>query len=167
MIHSEQIVISSLQKQHDRSNFFCGEESLDKYIKQQANQDIKRRISRIFVANSQQQPDQILGYYSLSSLSIELSTLPMELAKKLPRQAVPCALIGRLAVNKQSQGNGLGKLLLVDAIKRTLSVSQNIAVYAMIVDSINDQSSIFYKKFGFSSLNTDSHRLYLQLQTIA
>ena len=97
----------------------------------------------------------------LSSLSIELTSLPVEVAKKLPRQAVPCALIGRLAVNEKYQGEGIGKLLLIDAFKRTLNVSQNIVVFALIVDSINDNASIFYRKFGFQRLNTGGNRLFL------
>jgi GNAT superfamily N-acetyltransferase len=166
-MHSNQVIISPLLKPHHKNKFCCGEDSLDGYIKQQANQDIKRNISRVFIASTQNQPEQILGFYSLSSLSINCSSLPSETAKKLPRHAIPCALIGRLAVDKKAQGTGLGKLLLIDAFKRTRDVSQSIAIYALIVDCLNDKAKVFYKKFGFTELSTDNNRLFLQLKKLS
>ena len=106
-----------------------------------------------------------MGYYSLSTLSIELSQLPEKLARKLPKHPVPAALIGRLAVSKNARGCGIGKMLLVDAIKRTLSVSNQIAIYAMVVDAINDKVKGFYEQFGFARLSDDSPRLFLPLKS--
>ena len=106
-----------------------------------------------------------MGYYSLSTLSIELSQLPEKLAGKLPKHPVPAALIGRLAVSENAQGCGIGKMLLVDAIKRTLSVSDQIAIYAMVVDAINENVEGFYEQFGFARLSDDSPRLFLPLKS--
>ena len=106
-----------------------------------------------------------MGFYTLSSLSIELEQLPQKLAKKLPKHPVPAALIGRLAVTHTAQGCGIGKMLLVDAIKRTLSVSDNIAIYAMVVDAINDNARGFYEQFGFARLSDNSSRLFLPLKS--
>jgi GNAT superfamily N-acetyltransferase len=92
-------------------------------------------------------------------------TLPEALARKLPHYPVPAALLGRLAVNKANQGQGLGSMLLADAIKRTLSVSEDITIYAMVVDSIDKRAQRFYEQFGFSSLSSGSRRLYLQLKS--
>jgi ribosomal protein S18 acetylase RimI-like enzyme len=159
------LVIEPLQSNHDRGNFFCGIEKLDSYLKKQAGQDIKRNISRVFVATNTEKSVQILGYYTLSSLSIALQELPAGLSKKLPKHPVPAALIGRLAVSKHVQGYGIGRMLLTDALKRTLAVREQIAVYALVVDALNDRSANFYKQFGFIPLAKDNSRLFLPLRS--
>ena len=158
------LVIAPLNAAHDRVGFRCNVEALDQYIHKQAGQDIKRRISRIFVAAMPDSPKEVMGYYSLSTLSIELSQLPEKLARKLLKHPVPAALIGRLAVSEDAQGCGIGKMLLVDAIKRTLSVSDQIAIYAMVVDAMNDDTRGFYEQFGFTRLSDSSPRLFLPLK---
>lgn len=97
------LVISPLSSDHDRLGFECGDASLNNYLQKLARQDVKRRITRVFVATTAQEPKDILGYYTLSSLSIELSYLPSKLADKLPKHPVPAALVGRLAVHKMFQ----------------------------------------------------------------
>lgn len=166
MTDFQNLVIEPLNTTHDRTDFHCGIEALDHYINKQAGQDIKRRISRVFVATLPDNPKKIMGYYSLSTLSIELSQLPENLARKLPKHQVPAALIGRLAVSNIAQGNGIGKMLLVNAIKRTLSVSDQIAIYAMVVYAINDKAEGFYEQFGFARLSGDSRKLFLPLKPI-
>jgi GNAT superfamily N-acetyltransferase len=161
----QNLVIAPLNKDHDRAGFHCNVDTLDHYIHKQAGQDIKRRISRIFVAEQPGNSKEILGYYSLSTLSVQLSDLPENLAKKLPRQPIPAALIGRLAVSKHAQGHGIGRMLLIDAIQRTLSVSDQIAIYAMIVDAVNDNARGFYEKYGFTCLKDSSKRLFLPLKS--
>lgn len=158
--------IFALNNTHNRPAFQCGNEQLDNYLKKQAKQDINRRISRVFIASLPGQPSTILGYYTLSSLSIELDQLPEETKRKLPRHPIPAALIGRLAVSKNAQGQGIGKILLADAIKRTLAVSQEIAIYAMVVDAIDKQAASFYKQYGFSTLGSQKKRLYLPLRSL-
>jgi GNAT superfamily N-acetyltransferase len=160
------LVIEPLDSGHDRTGFRCGVVSLDDYIRKQARQDMKRRISRVFVATDERHPSLILGYYTLSTLAIDISDLPHALARKLPRHPLPAALIGRLAVSQDAQGNGVGKMLLIDALKRTLAVSGEIAIYAMIVDAIDEHAQRFYEKFGFISLSSGSSRLFLPLKSV-
>ncbi len=107
----------------------------------------------------------VLGYYTLSALSIDLATLPDDLAKKLPKHPIPAALIGRLAVSTPAHGTGLGKILLADAIKRTLALSDEIAVYAMVVDALNADAEAFYEGFGFTKLAAAQNRLFLPLKS--
>ena len=159
------LLIGPLNAAHDRTGFRCNVEALDRYIHKQAGQDVRRRTNRVFVATLPDTPKAVLGYYSLSTLSIELSRLPERLARKLPKHPVPAALIGRLAVSKHAQGCGIGKMLLLDALKQTLSVSDQIAIYAMVVDSIDDNAKGFYEQFGFVRLSDDSPRLFLPLKT--
>lgn len=166
MTEFQNLIIEPLATTHVRSAFNCDVEALDRYIHKQARQDVKRRISRVFVAILPDDVKKIIGYYSLSTLSIELSQLPEELARKLPKHPVPAALIGRLAVGKTAQGHGVGKMLLVDAVKRTLTVSDQIAIYAMVVDAVNDNAAGFYEQFGFTRLSDDRPRLFLPLKSI-
>ena len=151
-----------MQKKHDRAAFSCGADDLDNYFHRQASQDTKRRIARIFVARAESNEEEVLGYYTLSALSIDLSALPSGLARKLPKHPIPAALIGRLAVSAESQGEGIGKLLLTDAIKRTLAVDEEIAIYAMVVDALDADAEAFYLRFGFAKLGagttTESRR---------
>ena len=160
------LIIEQLGKKHNRAAFSCGTDDLDNYFRRQASQDTKRRIARIFVVRSENDDETVLGYYTLSALSIDLAALPHGLAKKLPKHSIPAALIGRLAVSSSSQGTGLGKILLADAIQRTLAVSDEIAVYAMVVDALNAEAEAFYLSFGFARLGTDSNRLFLPLKSI-
>jgi GNAT superfamily N-acetyltransferase len=165
MTNYQNLVIAPLNAAHDRAGFNCNIEALDKYIHKRAGQDIKRRISRVFVASLPDSPKVIAGYYSLSTLSIKLSQLPKKLARKLPKHPVPAVLIGRLAVSKNDQGYGVGKMLLADAIKRTLSVSDQIAIYTIVVDAIDNNTKGFYERFGFASLSDNSSKLFLPLKS--
>ena len=92
--------------------------------------------------------------------------MPAVLAKKLPQYPLPAVLLGRLAVDTQFQGQGLGKLLLVDALKRALAASQSIAVHAMVVDAKDAQAKSFYEKFGFIASSDLPLRLFLPLKSV-
>jgi len=167
MTDFQYLVIEPLNPTHARAGFQCGVEALDRYLKKQAKQDIKCRISRVFVATMPDNSKAVMGYYTLSTLSIELNQLPEKLARKLPKHPVPAALIGRLATCNAAQGQGIGKLLIADAIKRTLAVSDQIAIYAMVVDAINDNAKGFFEQFGFTRLSDDSTRLFLPLKSVS
>jgi ribosomal protein S18 acetylase RimI-like enzyme len=167
MTDFQDLVITPLNPTHDRTAFQCGVEALDRYLKKQAKQDIKRRISRVVVATKSENPRAAIGYYTLSTLPIEMNRLPERPARKLPKHPVPAALIGRLAVSIAAQGQGVGKMLLAIAIRRTLAVSDQIAVYALVVDAINDNAKGFYEQFGFTRFSDDSPRLFLPLKSIA
>ena len=97
------LIIEPLGKRHDRAAFSCGLPELDRYLARQAGQDVRRRIARVFVCTTEGS-NTILGFYTLSALAINLSSLPEELSRKLPRHPVPCALIGRLAVDQSARG---------------------------------------------------------------
>lgn len=166
MSSASQLVIELLDRNHNRAIFHCGIESLDRYLQRQASQDMKHRISRVFVARSPESKSHVLGFYTLSAVSLDLSVLPEKVAKKLPKHPVPAALIGRLAVDLSAQGMGIGRMLLADAIKRTVAVSDDIAIYAMVVDAINEQADSFYKHYGFASLARGNGRLFLPLKSL-
>jgi hypothetical protein len=157
-------VCEPLGKQHDRLQFDCGEPTLNHYISKIAGQDVKRKAAAVFVFTTSLQPARIVGFYTLSATAIELSSLPAELIKRLPRYPeVPAILIGRLA--RDLAFPGIGSLLLADAVKRCVRVAREIAASVIVVDSKGDAATGFYKKFGFLSLPKLTDRMFLPMQT--
>ncbi len=158
--------IEPLGNRHDRSAFSCGVAELDDYLKRRARQDRDRRVAAVFVMVGDD-PTTIRGYYTLSSFSIDLSGLPSEAARRLPRYPdVPAILIGRLAIANQHQGAGLGELLLFDALKRICEHAGEIAAFAVVVNAIDDRAMAFYERYGFIRFAAKSNRLFLPLATI-
>ena len=162
MTDADTLVIEPLDRRHDRTNFSCGLPELDRYLARQAGQDVRRRTARVFVCTAGE-TDAVLGFYTLSALSIDLASLPNELSRKLPRHPVPCALIGRLAINRSEQGRGIGRLLLADAVKRVVAAGEIVAMHALIVDAANEDAKGFYEGSGFLPLTDDPMRLFLPL----
>jgi GNAT superfamily N-acetyltransferase len=157
------ILIEPLGK-HTRDDFQCGIDELDRYFHHQAGQDARKRVAAPFVLVNQE-TGKVAGYYTLSMNSVVTQDLPLELAKKLPRyEALPAVLLGRLAVDQQYQGHGLGELLLLDALQRSLE--NPIAAMCVVVDAINDQALAFYERYGFIRLADLNRRLFLPMKTI-
>lgn len=159
------LVIEPLGRQHDRAAFSCGVAELDDYLRRRAGQDVRRRIARVFVGTDEGS-NVVLGFYTLSALSIDVGALPEAQARKLPRHPVPAALIGRLAVVRSAQGRGLGRLLLADAVQRTLAASEQVAIHAVVVDAKNDAAHRFYRAYGFLALPDEALRLFLPLRSV-
>ena len=158
------LVIEPLGSHHDRAAFSCGEPALDGYLQRQASQDIRRRVAQVFVALGDA-PGEIAGYYSLSATSFDKDELPPAQAKKLPHYPVPAAVLGRLAIDRARQGQGLGELLLLDAVRRVIWASTTLAVHAIIVDAKNERAQAFYERYGFRPFTTEPRRLFLPLET--
>jgi GNAT superfamily N-acetyltransferase len=152
-------------KIHDRTSFSCGAAELDRYIRDLASQDVKRDISRVFVA-VEVGANTIAGYYTLSATSYQKDALPAEQAKRLPHYPVPAALLGRLAVDRSFKGRGLGAHLLMDALDRVLIATQALAVHALIVDARDEAAMAFYRKYGFIPFKDEALRLFLPMATI-
>ena len=155
--------LAPFKVEYDRSLFQSGSEQLDKYLREQVTQDIRRRVAACFVALEER--GRVIGYYTLASASVPLTSLPPESRKKLPRYpAVPTVRMGRLAVDQAFQGIGLGGALLADAIDRTMRAE--IASYALIVDAKNDNAAAFYRHHGFMSLPDTPLMLFLPFASI-
>ncbi|MEA2601699.1 MAG: hypothetical protein QOF89_2691 [Acidobacteriota bacterium] len=161
-----EIVIEPLDKHHDRARFSCGQPDLDEWFWLRASQDEKRNVARVFVAVTGELG--VVGFYSLSSFTLSLESLPEEIAHKLPRyDAIPAALIGRLARDERVRGQGVGELLLADAIRRILGAGRSIAVFAIVVDAKDERAADFYKGFGFRVFPLQPKRLFLPTATAA
>ncbi len=137
--------IALLSNSHDRKSFHSGSEPLDDYFATRVTQDIRRSLTKSFVAIDEL--DRIAGFYTLSASHVVLSDLPPEMSRKLPKIPIPVARMGRLAVDEKYQGQGLGGALLFDAIIR--ATQTDIGVYAVIVDAKDELAKGFYEHFGF------------------
>jgi ribosomal protein S18 acetylase RimI-like enzyme len=158
------VTIEPLGRHHDRAGFSCGQPDLDAWFRLRASQDEKRNVARVFVAVDAELG--IVGFYSLSSLSLTLEALPEEIARKLPRyDAIPAALIGRLARDERVRGRGIGELLLADAIHRILGAGRSVAVFAIVVDAKDERAARFYESFGFRAFPLQPRRLFLPTAT--
>ena len=114
------------------------------------------------MAVSGEEPARILGYYALTACEVLSEDLPTEIAKRLPLK-VPGIRLGRLAVDRTVQGQGLGELLLMDAIDRSRRVLQHVGIHALFVDAKDERAAGFYRKYGFRPLPQDSLKLVLPL----
>jgi ribosomal protein S18 acetylase RimI-like enzyme len=157
-------LLAQLASAHDRSVFHCGSEALDRYLREQVTQDIRRRITACFVALTHEQ--RIVGYYTLASASVPLLDLPQEIRKKMPRYpAVPAVRMGRLAVDRFFARQGLGGALLADAIAR--ATKSEIAAYALIVEAKDEAAAGFYHHHGFITLPDSPLRLFLPFAAVS
>lgn len=159
-------MIDLLNKNHIKTSFNCGNEQLNNYLKHQASQDIKRKLSVCFVL-SDKITKEIKGYYTLANNSIPLSSFPQEIQKKFPKSyvTIPTTLIGRLAIAEKFQKQGIGKLLLIDALKRSYTISKEIGSYAVVVDPIDKNAENFYSKFDFIKL-PDCGKMIISIKTL-
>ena len=161
-----ELIIAPLGKQHDRKSFDCGEHSLNQYLYRYASQDIRRRVNRVFATSPPDAQRQVIGYYSLSAGGLDATDLPEKFRHRLPKYPVPVVLLGRLAVAESHQGKGLGSILLADALQRIAQASQVMAVYAVVVDALNDRAAEFYRQFGFIPLPSNPLKLFLPMDSV-
>lgn len=152
---------AQLDAQHDRQAFDCGVEPLNRYLRETARQDERRLVSRCFVTCPAETP-AIAGFYTLSAAEVPTSALPEAITRKLPRYpSTPVGRIGRLAVDLRHRGQGLGALLVADAVSRTLK--SDLAAFALVVDAKDAAAVAFYEHVGFFVLNPADRVLMLPL----
>jgi ribosomal protein S18 acetylase RimI-like enzyme len=159
--------IEPLGKKHDRVVFSCGNDALDTYLKKRASQEVKKKIATTFVM-ADSRTSAVIGYYTLSATSILLADLPDETTRKLPKYPhVPATLLGRLAIDSRYQGRGYGDILIIDALRRALQATTEVASFAVVVDAINERARFFYEHYEFCAFPDQKLRLFLPMKTIA
>ena len=155
--------LASLDAGHDRTAFNSDSEPLNRYLREQATQDVRRRVAACFVALAD--GSRIAGYYTLASASLLLADLPASTVKKLPRYpTVPAVRMGRLAVDQAFKSQGLGGALLADALNR--AARSEIAAFALMVDAKDEAAAAFYRHHGFIALPDSPLTLFLPLATV-
>ena len=158
-------IIERLDKSHDRASFDCGKPPLNDWLRQLAGQYQRRDLARVYVAVRENDP-RVLGYYAIANHRVRYDALPEQQAKGLPAIDVPVVLLGRLAVDKTAQGQGLGEHPLMDALCRAAHISEHIGIRAVEVDAIDEAARQFCLKFGFVPLVDDRQHLFLPMQVI-
>jgi GNAT superfamily N-acetyltransferase len=157
--------IERFNRSHERAGFSCGNDCLDDFIHSRVSQYERRTLGRTYVAVARG-GKMVVGYYTLCTGAIPFPQLPPKLAKKLPKHPLPAILLGRLAVDQSVQGRRLGELLLIDALRLSLALSEKIGVYAVEVQAIDDRAKRFYERYQFLPLADDDLHLYLPIAVI-
>lgn len=153
------------RNRHNRSGFDCGHPLLNDWLATKAGQFERKDLARVYVLVAAGETT-VKGYYALSSHTVGFEALPEDQAKGLPRIDMPVVLIGRLAVDRSTQGQGLGEFLLIDALRRAEYLANKVGIRAVEVHAINDAARQFYEKYGFLSLQDDPQHLFLPMHVI-
>lgn len=151
-----------------RAAFRCGEDDLDRYLRERARKEMEGRIAAVRVLHDGE-ANRLAGFYTLSAVAVERDDLPSLSTHRIAKYLVfPATLIGRLAVDRGYQGKGFGGRLLLDALAQALAASRRVASFAVITDAKNDNARSFYEQYGFQPLPTRRHdrRLFLPMKTI-
>lgn len=156
--------IEPITKVHNRKAFTCKKPALAEYLHSHARQNDKKNIAKSFVAVDNE--NSVLGYYSLSTSNIEYKEIPKEYPRGLPQYPIPAVLIGKLAVDESTEGQGLGSRLLIDAFQRILIISEEVAVKVVLVEAIDEEAKSYYLHFGFIELPGHNLKLFLPIETI-
>jgi GNAT superfamily N-acetyltransferase len=155
-VSQEPFALVSLDRKLKRSAFNCGAPALDRYFREQVGQDVDRHVASCFVALA---AEKVAGFYTLCACEMAIDELPDSTRKKLPRyDRVPCALLGRLAVAVEYQGQKLGAALLVNAIRRCAMAE--VAIFALVVEAMDREAAAFYAHHGFIACPGEVRRLF-------
>lgn len=158
--------IQALASHHERSGFSCGVDSLDRYLRTQASQDLRRKANGVFILVEPEKPTVVVGYYTLCATGLPRGEVPVAARKHAPRYPlVSATLIGRLAVSEARQGERLGAMLLADAVRRAFRSADTVGSSMLVVDALNERAAAFYEGNGFARL-PDSLRLVLPMHAI-
>lgn len=154
-----------LSREHDRESFHSSSRKLNDYLRTLARKDAERKVAAAFVMVDGGAPATIIGYYTLSAFTVEMTDLPEPLRKKLPRYPrLPATLLGRLARDERFPGTG--SLLLMNALERAFQQSAQIASLAIVAEAKDEWAMSFYRKYGFESLGSSANRLFLPMGTV-
>ena len=158
------ISIETLASIHDRRTFSCGVQALDEYLRRFARQHADANVSRTYVAAAGL---TVRGFYSLAMSAIRKENLPAKQLNRFPNFPLPVARLARLAVEMRHQRQGLGELLLADALQRCRRLSVEIGMIGVIVDAKDDQARRWYERYEFERLPDSPLTLWLPTTAIA
>lgn len=157
-------LVEKLGSDHDRETFDCGKELLNNFLKRLANQYRKKNLGQTYVVAAADK--RVIGYYTISTSRVDFDDVPDDLRRQYPQIPIPVVLLGRLAVDKAFHGQGVGRTLLVKALRQAAEVADTVGIAAVEVHAIDDEARSFYLKYGFVSLVDDPHHLYLPIRTV-
>ncbi len=158
---------------HDRVSFDCGEEELNSFLKTQAVKHMKAGVSKTFVLQAttplSNNKYPLCSFFTVAPSSIKKVSLPAKQAKKLPHYPIPVFLLAQLAVNKDCQGQNLGRITLIKALEFLWEINSRMCAYAIVVDCLNETVEQFYGKYGFQILcrQNGKTRVFLPMKTVS
>jgi GNAT superfamily N-acetyltransferase len=155
-----------ISKKHDRASFDSGEPALNEFLRHHARQSHDKGAAKSFLVLSNADSKTILGFYSLGPASLEYARTPEIVRKGLARHDVPVFRLGRLAVNRQVQGQGLGGQLILAAGRRCLRAATEVGGVALLIDAKNEQAAKWYSSYGAIPLADGPLSLLLPLATV-
>ena len=165
-IASADLRVEPLGPHHDREAFSCGVESLDRYLKTQASQDVRRKANAVFVMTAIDTPDAIFGYFTLCATALEQGDVPEAARKYVPRYPlVSATMLGRLAVDQTQHGKGVGAVLLASALRKAFTSADTVGSSMVVVDAVDDRAITFYEAHGFVRLGQSS-RLAISMRSL-
>ncbi len=147
---------------HNLDGFECGEAVLDEWLMRRAMANQLSGASRTFVVADQ--GGRIYGYYAMAAGAVSHQMASGSVRRNIP-DPVPVMVLARLAVDRRAQGIKLGASLLQDAVNRSVVVSQNAGVRALLVHALHDRAKAFYEHHGFQSSPLQPMTLMLRLNT--
>jgi GNAT superfamily N-acetyltransferase len=153
-----------LQRKHQRHLFDCGQREVNDWLHTRALQHQDKRLSATRVLIDQDRA--VTGFYTLATGQVDFGDLPVDLARKLPRRALPVAVLAWLGVSKTRQGEKLGDLLLAQALRDCHDAGQTFAFVAVILDCVDDRAKAFYQRWDFAEMPGQPYRLFLSSQTL-
>ena len=166
MSDSPQYFIEPLDAaRHRREEFACELPQLADFLQKRARKEMEARTSACFVLVAASDSSRIVGYYTLSQTSVSSQKLPAALTKKLPRYSeLGATLIGRLARDIAWRGKDIGRLLLVDALRRSVRLSAEAGSVVVVTDPKDNKARAFYETYGFQTL--DERRLFIPMKEL-
>mgnify|MGYP001813647315 FL=1 len=156
----------AIEKRHDRAGFDCGDTDLNEFLQLHARKSHEKGGAKTFLAIDDSDHRKILGFYSISPASIAYECTPEVVKRGLARHEVPVFRLGRLAVEKSAQGQGLGGQLLLAAGRRALYVAAEAGGVALLIDAKNERVAKWYASYGAVPLLDAPLSLHLPFKTI-
>jgi GNAT superfamily N-acetyltransferase len=157
--------LERLRRDHPRKRFASGKQAVDDWLRAKALQNQEKRLSVTRVLLSE--TGDIAGFFTLATGQVDFQDLPGEFGKGLPRRALPVAVLAWLGVDSRLQGQGLGRLLLAQALRDCYEAGETFAFLAVILDCVNDAAKAFYEKWDFRELPGHPYRLFLSAKRLA
>lgn len=150
----------------DRKSFNCGSTPLDNYLAQQVSQDVKRSLTKCYMLCDDNNEQKVAGFYTLSSAQVDSREFPPGITRKLPTKIpIPATRLGRLAIDVNYQRQGLGAMLIYDALKRTKNSAA--ASFALIVDAKDSDAEQFYEHHKFIRFPNSPNKLFLPIASVS
>ena len=151
-----------LSDTHDVSDFFCGEDCLDEWLRKRALQNERSKASRTYVVCD---GNRVIGYYALAVGSIAREYASSSVRRNMP-EPIPAMLLGRLAVDTRYSGRGIGTAMLRDALMRTVKASEIAGIRVLMVHALSEAAAAFYRGRGFVTSPFDAKILMLNLSHV-